>query len=228
MVAQYQPAKAEAIEGNWTSTNTGYNLFVIPDVKNETNKVQITLPLLGSFIARDLSGNTPTPGMLNTPKDDRPNVWTVFWGFRAMFYSSMLIFAAAMTGVVLRLRRRLYEATWFHKFVLWLTPVGIVAILGGWVTAETGRQPWVVYGQLRTTDAVSHLAPGELIFTVLGFMTIYLSLLTAFIVYVARTIRRGPERDDPRLQPPDPDGLDELAEEPEVEPVAPLVEDASA
>jgi cytochrome bd ubiquinol oxidase subunit I len=192
-VIKYQPAKAEAIEGNWNSTNTGYNIFVIPDVSQQRDRVMITVPKLGSYIAKNLSGTTATPGLLLTPKDDRPNVWPVFWGFRLMFYSAIVMFIAALTGIVLRIRRTFYTARWFHKFVLWLTPAGVLAIIGGWITAETGRQPFVVYGYLRTSQAVSHLAPASLVFSLIGFVTIYLTLLTAWITYVVRAVRRGPD-----------------------------------
>jgi cytochrome d ubiquinol oxidase subunit I len=210
VLAPYQPSKIEALEGNWESANTGYNLIVIPDNAAETNRLMITVPWLGSAIAKDLSGNTPTPGLLETAPDDRPNMWTVFYGFRAMFYGSVFIFAVAMIGVVLRLRRRLWDTPWFHKFVLWMTPVGIIAILGGWVTAETGRQPFVVFGQLRTADSVSNLATGEVVFSVAGFMLLYLGMLAAFIAYVVRTVKRGPERDHP-----DRDGVEHPLDEPD-------------
>jgi cytochrome bd ubiquinol oxidase subunit I len=199
VVAKYQLPKLEALEGNWNSRNTGYNVFVIPDPSQQRDKVMITVPLLGSWIAKDLSGHTATPGLLLTPPDDRPNMWTVFFGFRAMFYSSMVMFGAALTGVVLRLRRRLFLARWFHKLVLWMTPIGVIAIIGGWVTAETGRQPWVVYGKLRTSAAVSHLASPSLIFSFVGFVSIYLVMLAIWVIYVVRTVRRGPEEDDPAL-----------------------------
>lgn len=199
VLAAYQLPKLEAMEGNWNSTNTGYNIAVIPDLGSGSNLLQITIPRLGSYIAKDLSGRTATPGLLMTAPGDRPNMWTVFWGFRAMFYSSMLIFALAFIGVVLRLRRALWTTRWFHRLMLWFTPVGILAILGGWVTAETGRQPFVVYGLLRTSDAVSGLAPSELVFSVVGFMSVYAILLVAYIGYVVRTVRRGPEQDDPKL-----------------------------
>lgn len=192
-VIKYQLTKAEAIEGNWNSTNTGYNIFVIPDVSQQRDRVMISVPKLGSYIAKDLSGHTALPGLLLTPKNDRPNPWPVFWGFRLMFYAAIVMFTAALIGIVLRLRRTFYSARWFHKFVLWLTPAGVLAIIGGWITAETGRQPFVVYGYLRTSQAVSHLAPASLVFSLAGFVTIYLILLTAWITYVVRSVRRGPD-----------------------------------
>jgi cytochrome d ubiquinol oxidase subunit I len=212
VVAKYQLTKLEALEGNWTSTNTGYNLFVIPDMAGQRDIVRVTVPLVGSYIGKDLSGHTPIPGLLLTPPNDRPNMWTVFFGFRAMFYSSIVMFAAALTGVVLRLRRRLYTTRWFHKLVLWLTPAGVIAIIGGWVTAETGRQPWVVYGQLRTSAAVSNLATPSLLFSFAGFVAIYLAMLTVYVAYVTRAVRRGPERDDPAVAAPATVNLPQIGE----------------
>jgi cytochrome d ubiquinol oxidase subunit I len=120
-------------------------------------------------------------------------MWPVFWGFRVMFYASIFMFAAALIGIVLRLRKRLYSARWFHKLLVWMTPIGVVAIIAGWVTAETGRQPYVVYGYLRTSDAVSQLAPASLVFSLVGFVCIYLALFTGWIAYVVRSVRRGPD-----------------------------------
>lgn len=208
VLAPYQAPKIQSLEGNWDSTNTGYNIFVIPDMAEQKNLVQVTIPLLGSYISKDLSGKTPTPGLSETPKDLQPNMWTTFWGFRVMFFASMFIFAGAMMGVILRMRRRLDTARWYHKYMLWVTPVGILAILGGWVLAETGRQPWVVYGQLRTADAVSGLATPQMVFSLSTFVALYLTMLTVYIVYVVRTVRTGPERDDPRRRPDAPDGIE--------------------
>jgi cytochrome d ubiquinol oxidase subunit I len=201
----YQLSKLEAWEGNWTSTSNGYTVFEIPDQAAGKNLVQITIPWLGSAIgAKDLSGNAKTPGLLLTPAADRPNMAATFWGFRAMFYGSILMFIATFASIILRLRRRLYTARWFHKFLLWTTPMGIVSILGGWTVSEAGRQPWLVFGKLTTAQGVSHLAPGELVFSVIGFMALYLALLVAYIVYVVRQVKAGPERDDPAFDPGTP------------------------
>jgi cytochrome d ubiquinol oxidase subunit I len=91
-----------------------------------------------------------------------------FWGFRLMFYPSIMMFTVLASSIVLRLRGRLYSARWFHDFALWMTPAGILAIIGGWITAETGRQPWVVFGQERTADAVSPLNPRREFIAALG------------------------------------------------------------
>jgi cytochrome bd ubiquinol oxidase subunit I len=203
----YQLSKLEALEGNWHNGNTGWVIFAIPDQEAERNIAELSVPWLGSAFAKDLSGKTATPGLLSTPAADRPNMAATFWGFRAMFLAAVLMFGTAFTATVLRIRNRLWTARRFHRFVLWTTPAGIVAILGGWVTAEAGRQPWVVFGQLRTADAVSQLAPGEVLFSVVGFSALYLLMLVAYIAYIVRTMRIGPERDDPGRADalPDPD-----------------------
>jgi cytochrome d ubiquinol oxidase subunit I len=190
-VAKYKLPELEAFEGNWTSTNTGYNVFVIPG--HNHNIWQLTIPWLGSAIAKDFSGNTPTPGLDQTPKAQQPMVLTTFYGFRAMYFSWLLMLAVAMVGIVLRLRGTLYTTRWFHKLLVALVPIGIFAIWGGWVTAETGRQPWIVYGKLPTAAAVSPLHPVEVLTTFVLFVLIYLTLISTYAWYVARAVRQGPD-----------------------------------
>ena len=190
-----QPAKAAALEGNWQGGNTGWNFFVIPDQQAERNIVQLSVPWLGSAFGKDLSGQTANPSILSTPAADRPQVAATFWGFRFMFYGSLIMFAAVFMATVLRFRNRLWTSHRFHKYVLWTTPVSIIAILAGWVLAESGRQPWVVYGQLRTADAVSRLAPGEVLFSFIVFCALYLLMLVTYVAYIVHTMRIGPERD---------------------------------
>jgi cytochrome d ubiquinol oxidase subunit I len=197
----YQLSKLEAIEGNWTSGNAGYVIFAIPDQQAERNLAQLSVPWLGSAIAKDLSGKTGMPGLDLTPAADRPNMASVFWGFRAMFFAAVLMFGTVFAATILRLRRKLWTSKRFHRFLLCTTPAGIIAILGGWITAESGRQPWIVFGQLRTADAVSHLAPGEILFSVVGFSLLYLVMLAVYIAYVVRTVQIGPERDHPDRRP---------------------------
>lgn len=200
-VLPHQVSKLEALEGNWTGGNTGFVLFAIPDQEAQHNIAEVDVPCLGSATQKDLSCQTAVPGLQQTPEADQPNMAAVFWGFRAMFFSALLMFGTLFYATVLRLRGRLWSATRFHRFLQWTIPVGIFAILGGWVTAETGRQPWVVFGQLRTSEAVSHLAPAQTLFSVIGFALLYAAMLTAYIAYAVRTIRIGPERDLPQAPP---------------------------
>lgn len=191
-----QLPKLASLEGHWDSTGTDYNLIVIPDMEEQRNHLEISVPWLGSAIAKDLSGQTPAPGMDLVPRDQQPNMWATFYGFRVMFYASMVMFFAAFASVVLRLRRRLYVASWFHRFVTWLAPVGVLAVIAGWVLAESGRQPWVVYGQMATEDGVSALAPTSVLVSFVGFLALYLTLLGVWVRYVVIQVRRGPDPAD--------------------------------
>jgi cytochrome d ubiquinol oxidase subunit I len=122
-----------------------------------------------------------------------------------MYFGAVLMFGTAFYATILRFRRKLWTSRRFHRFLVWTTPVGIIAILGGWVTAETGRQPWVVFGQLRTSAAVSQLAPGEILFSVLGLSLLYVAMLVGYVAYIVRAMRIGPERDHPgRTEPLQP------------------------
>jgi cytochrome bd ubiquinol oxidase subunit I len=207
-VLPYQLSKLEAIEGYWSGTgnggNTGYILFAIPDQQARHNIVQLSIPCLGSAIQKDLTCRTGVPGLDLTPAQDRPLMAPVFWGFRVMFYGALLMFGTVFYATIQRFRRRLWASRRFHKWLIWMSPVGILAILGGWVTAETGRQPWVVFGYLRTSAAVSQLAPAQALFSVTGFILIYAVLLGAYIAYIVRTMRIGPERDHPDFRPGPP------------------------
>jgi cytochrome d ubiquinol oxidase subunit I len=190
-----QPAKLAALEGDWAPGNTGWILFDLPDQQAARNLAELNIPCFGSVVNHDLSCKTAPPGLSSFPAADRPNVAATFWGFRIMFFASLFMFGAAFWATVLRIRGRLWTARRFHRFLVWLTPVGIIAILGGWVTAEAGRQPWLVFGQLRTSDSVSALAPAEVWFSVIGFSALYVLMFVAYIAYVVRSVRIGPERD---------------------------------
>jgi cytochrome d ubiquinol oxidase subunit I len=198
-VFAYQASKEEAAEGHWTSGSTGFILFAIPDQQAQRNIAQVSIPCLDSAFYKDLSCETGIPGLHLTPKADRPMMLPVFWGLRVMFYASMLMFGTVFYATILRFRRKLWTSPRFHRFLLWSTPIGIIAILSGWIVAETGRQPWVVFGHLRTSAAVSQLAPAEVLISVLGFSLLYLVMLAAYIAYIVRTVRIGPERDHPDL-----------------------------
>jgi cytochrome d ubiquinol oxidase subunit I len=188
----FQPSKVEALEGNFNSTNTGWNVFVIPDQANQRNLVQISIPCLGSVFYQDLTCQAPTPGLSQTPIDEQPPLSLPFWGFRIMFYLATVMFVVMAASIVLRLRGRLYSARWFHRLVLWTTPGGILAIVGGWILAESGRQPWIVWGQLRTVDAVSPFSAPVVVATAAIFICLYVTLLAIWIAYYIRTVRRGP------------------------------------
>jgi cytochrome d ubiquinol oxidase subunit I len=192
-----QLSKAEAAEGNWSKPNTGWVVFAIPDQQSRRNIAELSIPCLGSAFYGDLSCKTANPPLDLTPTADQPAMAPVFWGFRIMFFAALWMFGTVFYATILRFRRRLWTSRRFHRFLLWTTPAGIIALLGGWVIAETGRQPWVVFGLLRTSAAVSNLAPGEILFSVLAFSLLYLVMLVGYVAYIVRAVRIGPEIDDP-------------------------------
>jgi cytochrome bd ubiquinol oxidase subunit I len=202
-VFKYKPPQAVAMEGNWNAGNTGENFFVIPHQGAAKNEWQVTVPWLGSAIAKDWSGHTALPGLTLTPKQLRPMMLPTFYGFHLMWWSSVVMMAVAMIGIALRLRGRLYSARWFHRLVVAMVPSGIVATWAGWVLAETGRQPWLVYGKLLTADAVSPLHPAAVLTTLIAFVLAYLALLGTYVSYVARVVREGPG-DGPLAEPAAP------------------------
>src|SRR5499433_3685084 len=154
-VLKHQPAKFAAIEARWkTQQPASEVLIAIPDEAKERNLFPIEIPKLGSFIA---SGNWTSReiGLEAYPVDDRPPVLIPLFGFRIMVGMGLIMFAVSWFGCWLRLRGRLETTRWFLWGTFFAFPTGFIAILTGWFTAEVGRQPWVVYGLLRTKDAVT-------------------------------------------------------------------------
>jgi cytochrome d ubiquinol oxidase subunit I len=194
MSAVYQPGKVLAAEGNFTSGNTGWNIFVIPDQAQQRNYVQVSLPNAESvFVFHNFSGDQSVASLKTIPKNLQPTVAPVFWGFRLMLYGAWAMFSVAFIGVIMRLRRRLYTERWFLRLVLWMLPVGVIATIAGWVVSESGRQPWLVYGKLLANNSASSLSTGELIASLAAFWIIYLGLVTAWIRQIVREVRRGPD-----------------------------------
>jgi cytochrome bd ubiquinol oxidase subunit I len=191
---QYQPAKMQAAEGFWDKQSASpapYNWIIVPDQKGQRNVLEIGTPWLGSiWLTHSLTGSVA--GLRNTPPDRQPCMALVFYGFRLMFCLAIAMFALGIAGLWLRWRRRLFTTRWFLWALVVMTPSGVLATLGGWYLAETGRQPWVIYGILRTVDAVSPVPAGTLLSTLIAFGCVYTLFISAFLVFAARHIRRGP------------------------------------
>jgi len=191
---KHQPAKMQAAEGFWTKQSDSpapYLWVIIPDQKNQRNLLQLGTPWLGSiWLTHSLDGRVE--GLKNTPVQDQPFMGWVFYGFRTMYVIAIAMFALASASLWLRWRGKLFSTRWFLIALAWMTPSGIFATLGGWYTAEIGRQPYVIYGLLRTADAVSPVPAGTLLSSLIAFIVIYSIFFTAFLVFVIRAIRRGP------------------------------------
>jgi cytochrome bd ubiquinol oxidase subunit I len=192
---KYQPSKMQAAEGFWEKESPSpapYYWIIVPDQKHERNRIAWGIPVLGSvWLTHSLKGRVE--GLKNTPPDQRPIMGMVFYGFRIMYGLAIVMFSVAITSLYLRWTGRLYAARWFLKLLVIMTPSGIIATLAGWYLAETGRQPWVIYGLLRTADAVSPVPPSALLSTLIAFISIYSIFMGAFLVFSWRIVRRGPE-----------------------------------
>lgn len=190
---KYQPAKLAAIEAHWiTEKRAGLELFAIPDEKNEVDRYQIEVPLLGSIIlTHDLNGTVP--GLKDFPADQRCPVAVPFFAFRIMVALGLLMLAVIIVSLWLRWRGRLYNTMWFLRACQMLVPIGFLAVLAGWTTTEVGRQPWTVYGLLRTADSVTPSLTGvDVIISIIGYIIVYLIVFPVGIFLMARNIRKGP------------------------------------
>jgi cytochrome bd ubiquinol oxidase subunit I len=189
---QYQPAKLAAMEGLWeTEHAVPMTIFAWPDMGAERNLYEISIPHLASlYLTHSWDGEVQ--GLRATPPANRPYVPVVFFAFRVMVGIGILLLGLAIIGAVLRWRGRLYDARWFHYAAFAATPLGFVAVLAGWTVTETGRQPFVVYGLLRTADAASPVSSGAITSSLIGFLLIYALLFAGFLWFAARLIFKGP------------------------------------
>jgi cytochrome d ubiquinol oxidase subunit I len=192
-VHEYQPAKFAAIEARWHDEQpAGEVLIAIPDPVSETNNYEIKIPVLGSLIA-SMSFTSKEVGLTDFPPQDRPPVVIPFFTFRIMVGCGLVMLALAWLGSYLSLKDRIERS----RFVLWLVflsfPLPFIAILTGWYTAEVGRQPWVVYGVLRTADAMTpFLTARAATISLLVFCAVYTFIFAFGILYIYRLLRAGP------------------------------------
>ncbi|MGJ3264257.1 MAG: cytochrome ubiquinol oxidase subunit I [Salinarimonas sp.] len=192
-VLAYQPTKLAAMEGNWeTQAGAPLLLFAIPDEEAEENRFEIGIPKLGSLIlTHELDG--VVPGLKEVPAEMRPPIWPVFYSFRVMVAIGFLMLAVGAWSIWLRLRGRLYDSPAFLWACVVMLPSGFVAVLTGWFTAEIGRQPYVVYGLMRTIDAVSPVTTGAVAASLAAFVVVYAIVFTAGTYYLVKLLRRGPD-----------------------------------
>ncbi|NYT81585.1 cytochrome ubiquinol oxidase subunit I [Alcaligenaceae bacterium] len=191
---QHQPAKLAAIEGHWENEPgraVPFTLIGWPDMQEEKNHFALEIPHVGSLLLTH-SWDGQFPGLKEFAPEDRPNATVVFWTFRLMVGLGLLMIALAAWGAWARWRGRLFASRALWRFALYMGPSGLVAILAGWVTTEVGRQPWIVYGVMRTADGVSPHGATELAVTLALFIVVYFVLFGAGTAYVLQLIGRGP------------------------------------
>jgi cytochrome bd ubiquinol oxidase subunit I len=199
--------KLAAIEAQWDTTRSvPLTLFAWPDQTTATNLWPIEIPHLGSLILTH-SWNGEVQGLKQVPSRDRPYVPIVFFAFRAMVGIGVILLALAISGAYLRWRGQLFTRRWFLIALVIAMPFSFAAIIFGWIVTEAGRQPWVVYGFMRTADAASPLAAANVGLTAILFTIVYASLLAGFLWFFLRTIIQGPELSvSPDFRPPSPRG----------------------
>lgn len=194
---QYQPVKLAAIEARWdTVRGAPLTLFALPDERQARNRSAVEIPHLGSLILTH-SWNGEIRGLKEVTPDQRPNVTLVFFAFRIMVGAGITILLIAIAGAWLRWRGRLFHARTFHRSLVLSMPLGWIAVLAGWVVTEAGRQPYVVYGLLRTTQAAAPIAARATLFSLALFLIAYAAILIGVAAYFVHTIMRGPEAISP-------------------------------
>src|SRR5215475_2974147 len=190
----YQPAKLAAIEARWeTGRGIPITLFAIPSEAAETNYLSMDIPRVGSLIlTHEWDGEVK--GLKDFPADQRPPVAIPFFAFRLMVGCGLLMLAMVLLGGWLRWRGRLDTTPLFLQFCQFMIPIGFVAVIAGWLVTEVGRQPWTVYGLLRTAQSVSpSLTGANVLVSLLAYMAVYLIMYPAGVLLMWRIVLRGPE-----------------------------------
>lgn len=200
----HQPAKIAAMEGHWeTRRGAPLILFGWPDMAAEKTRYEIAVPKLGSLILTH-AWEGVVRGLKSWPAEDRPNSTVIFWSFRIMVGLGLLMILVGLIGLYLRWRRRLYDMRWFHRFACLMGPAGFIAIIAGWITTEVGRQPYVVYGLMRTADARSPIDAPAVAGSLGAFIVVYCLVFGAGVYYLVRLMAHAPAPGEPGLEPGQP------------------------
>jgi cytochrome d ubiquinol oxidase subunit I len=201
---EHQPAKIAAIEGHF-ETNAGAPFYLIglPDMAAEQTRYAIEIPKLGSLLlTHDLNGTVQ--GLKAWAPADRPNAAIVFWSFRIMVGLAFLMAAVGLYSLWQRYRGRLYASRGLQIMSIVMAPAGFIAVLAGWVTTESGRQPYTVYGLLRTSDSLSPIDAPAVGSSLFAFILVYFAVFGAGIFYMLRLMLKRPELSEPGLPPNEP------------------------
>src|SRR5579884_3393883 len=196
----YQPAKLAAIEGRYDTVQPApLTLFGIPDDAGATMRDAIDIPVLGSLILTH-SWNGAIKGLKEWPPDERPPVAAPFFAFRIMVGIGILMLLVVIVGQILHVRGSLFRSGWFLRLCQWVAPLGFIAVVAGWTTTEVGRQPWTVYGLMRTAESVSpSLTAGQVAVSLGLYVIVYLIMFPTGIAFMAGLARGGVDAEG--LQP---------------------------
>jgi len=206
-VAHSEPTSLAAMEGHYHtylpngSVNTGWHLIAIPNAQNDGNVFAITIPHVLSLLETHTLNGKVT-GLDQFAPEDRPDVWVPFYAFRVMVAIGFFLFFMALWGTSLILRGKFTAAElrrrpWFLRLMVFSGFLPYLAIWTGWWTREVGRQPWVVYGLMRTYEGVSHMGIGQEIAWFAGYIAFELSVWAGAWYFFSKIIRKGPDLDSP-------------------------------
>jgi cytochrome bd ubiquinol oxidase subunit I len=202
-VHEHQPVKLAAIEGHWeTHRGAPLVLFAWPDEANETNRYEVSIPKLGSaIITHDWNGEIR--GLKEVPRDERPPVAPVFFAFRVMVGIGLLMLLTTAWSAIQWKRGRLVASKPLLRIWMCMSPAGFIAVLAGWYTTEIGRQPYVIYGVMRTHEAASAIGASSVITSLVAFGSVYLFVFIAGSYYLLKLLRKGPQPPEEHLLHPE-------------------------
>ncbi|MCY7355600.1 MAG: cytochrome ubiquinol oxidase subunit I [Lysobacter sp.] len=195
---EHQPIKVAAMEAHWRSEDGGVPLvlFAWPNEQAERNDYEIAIPKLGSLLlTHSLDGDIQP--LTSVPRSERPPVKPVFFAFRVMVGLGTLMLLLAMTSLWQWRRGRLFESRWLLRAWTMMIPAGFIALLSGWYVTEIGRQPYVIYGLLRTADAATAIGAGSVLASLIVYACVYAIVFGAGIWYLLKLIGKGPEPHEP-------------------------------
>ena len=189
---EHQPAKVAAIEAHWDGRKPGdLVLFALPNQAAERNDYEIAIPYGASLILKHEADGL-FPGLKDFPPSERPPVMPVFFAFRIMVAIGFVMIGIGLVGAWLWLRGKVFSARWYLVPVQHAWPLGFLAILAGWWVTESGRQPWVAHGILRTVDAASPVSFHAVLISLILFVLVYPSVFSMGVLYINRLIEKGP------------------------------------
>jgi len=192
MVRIHQPLKLAAIEAIWrTGPDQPQVLVGLPDRRAAATHAEVAVPGVGNWI-QGVSRDRVLQGLDAWPRADWPVVWLVFWSFRVMVGLGLAMIGLGLWGVWLWRRGAIDRARWFLRATVAMGPAGFIAVICGWIVAEAGRQPYVIYGILRTSAAVSPVRAGAVSASLLGFLVVYAVVFSAGALYILRLLANGP------------------------------------
>jgi cytochrome d ubiquinol oxidase subunit I len=190
---QHQPAKVAAMEGLWeTQRGVAASLFAIPDADAEMNHFEVSIPKLASlYLTHDIDGEVK--GLKSWPRQDRPPVGPVYFAFRIMVGIGLLMLAMVGIGLLLWWRGKLFVTRWYLRACEFAGSLGFIAVLAGWTVTEVGRQPWVVYGLMRTSAGVTpSLTTTDVVISLGAYMLAYFVIFGGGFILLRRLVRIGP------------------------------------